>query len=283
MSKASRIRPIGALALFLTAVLLGACRNAVYSDQDHPQRPPELPVNRDAIADVEPRNEPLSPQGNGPALWIEGKRYQVLEHAGDYLERGRAGWYATRDHGQSTVNGDIHDMYRMTAAHNTLPIPSYAKVTHLGSNRSVIVRINDRAPMEDGQIIRLSLAAVAKLHLGDFENRFVEVRGIQTRPRERSTRSTPTPPRNLPTSSPQTPTAGAGVYVQAGAFHLRGNARKLLDRLQALRIRHVFMDEAILPIGAVYRVRIGPFKDRNEARQAVRTLRAKGIAAHVAP
>ena len=101
------IRPIWPLALFLPAVLLGACRNAVYPEQGHPERPPELPVNRDVIADAEPKNEPLSPQGNGPQLWIAGKRYQVLEHAGDYLERGRAGWYPTRDHGRVTANGHM--------------------------------------------------------------------------------------------------------------------------------------------------------------------------------
>ena len=134
-------------------------------------------VNLDRVADAKPRVEPLHPGANNPYT-LQGKRYVPQRSLQPYRARGIASWYGRKFHGKRTSSGERYDMYAMTAAHTVLPIPSYARVTHLGNGRSVVVRINDRGPFHSDRIIDLSYAAAHKLGIvGDGSAR-VEVETI---------------------------------------------------------------------------------------------------------
>jgi rare lipoprotein A len=149
----------------LLLVLLAACsstppRSGGYYKDDGPDANP--PGNLASVPDAVPRSEPLHKFANNPYT-VFGKRYVPLASVQPFSERGTASWYGKRFHGQKTSSGEAYDMYKMTAAHPTLPIPSYVRVTHVGNGKSVIVRINDRGPFHGGRIIDLSYVAAYKL------------------------------------------------------------------------------------------------------------------------
>ena len=171
-----------------------------------------------------PRFEPRSAHGNPPFYDVSGKRYFVLPSADGYLERGVASWYGPTFHGGSTSSGEPYDMYGMTAAHKTLPLPTYARVTNLRNGSSVVVRINDRGPFVANRLIDLSYTAAAQArhaarghHAGG---------GARPHPRGARRRSRAAPPARRPV-----------LYVQAGAFADEHNAQRLLARLQAAGLR----------------------------------------------
>jgi rare lipoprotein A len=145
--------------------LLAACsstppRSGGYYKDDGPDANP--PANLAAIPDAVPRSEPLHKYANRP-YEVFGKKYVPLASVQPFSQRGTASWYGKRFHGQKTSSGETYDMYKMTAAHPTLPIPSYARVTHVANGKSVVVRINDRGPFHGGRIIDLSYVAAYKL------------------------------------------------------------------------------------------------------------------------
>ena len=131
-----------------------------YYKDDGPGANP--PSNLASIPDAQPRNEPLHKFANRP-YEVFGKRYVPLASVQAFTQRGVASWYGKKFHGQKTSSGETYDMYKMTAAHPTLPIPSYVRVTHVGNGRSVVVRVNDRGPFHGGRIIDLSYVAAYKL------------------------------------------------------------------------------------------------------------------------
>ena len=145
------------------------------------------------MPDAVPRVEPRSTRGNPPFYDVLGKRYFVLATADGYSERGVASWYGPTFHGGSTSIGEPYDMYAMTAAHKTLPLPAYARVTNLRNGKSVVVRINDRGPFVANRIIDLSYTAAAKLDMLREGTTLVEVRVHH--PRRRPMRSRAAPPR----------------------------------------------------------------------------------------
>jgi rare lipoprotein A len=179
-----------AVVLIVTTLLLAACgtvpqRKAAtpgpatssggYLPGDGPGK--DIPVNLDAIPDAVPKVEPLHPYANRPYIAL-GKTYTPMTVVGNFRERGIASWYGKKFNGQRTSSGDIYDMYTMTAAHPTLPLPSYARVTNLTNHKSVIVRINDRGPFMKDRIIDLSYTAAYKLDLIANGSAEVEVEGI---------------------------------------------------------------------------------------------------------
>ena len=153
-------------AALLAAALLAACGSAPkkggYYKDDGPGANP--PSNLAAVPDAKPRSEPLHKYANRP-YEVFGKKYVPLASVQPYQQRGLASWYGKRFHGQKTASGETYDMYAMTAAHPILPIPSYARVTHVKSGKQVIVRINDRGPFHSGRVIDLSYAAAHRLGL----------------------------------------------------------------------------------------------------------------------
>jgi rare lipoprotein A len=166
-------------AAFVAAALLAACGSAPkkggYYKDDGPEANP--PGNLASIPDAAPRSEPLHRYANRP-YEVFGKKYVPLAKVQPFHQRGVASWYGKRFHGQKTASGEPYDMYAMSAAHPILPIPSYARVTHLKSGKQVVVRINDRGPFHANRIIDLSYAAAHRLGLIGSGSGEVEVDAI---------------------------------------------------------------------------------------------------------
>src|SRR6187401_1941990 len=172
-----------ALALTLTGFLLSGCSLAKRKPEPTARIPsgsavPQPPADVLSIPDAVPRAEPRSTRGNPPFYEVFGKRYYVLASSEGFVERGTASWYGPGFHAASTSLGERYDMYGMTAAHKTLPIPCYAEVTNLRNGRKVVVRINDRGPFVGDRIIDLSYTAAAKLDMLMAGTAPVEIRVI---------------------------------------------------------------------------------------------------------
>jgi len=210
-----------------------------------PAAPAPLPADIAAIPDAVPRIETRGRNGNPPVYEVLGRRYALLPTPEGYVERGVASWYGPGFHGISTANGEPYDMYAMTAAHKTLPIPCYARVTNLANGRSVVVRINDRGPFVANRLIDLSYTAAAKLDMLRGGTAMVEVRVI-----------TPGDPQSE-TLTRANELPGPTLYIQAGAFAVAVNAQGLLQRLQRAGMANSFILPP--PPGShLYRVRVGP-------------------------
>ena len=168
-------RLVPVLLLALLAACSSTSRKGGYYKDDGPERNP--PGNLDRVPDARPRVEPLNSAANRPYV-VFGKKYVPLTKVQAYHQRGLASWYGKRFHGQKTSSGETYDMYAMTAAHPTLPIPSYARVTSLKTGKQVIVRINDRGPFHSGRVIDLSYAAAYRLGLIGSGSGEVDVEAI---------------------------------------------------------------------------------------------------------
>jgi peptidoglycan lytic transglycosylase len=191
-----------------------------------------------------------------------GKTYVPMTAIGPYQATGLASWYGKRYHGRLTASGEIYDMYAMTAAHPTLPIPSYVQVTSLQTQRTVIVRINDRGPFHSDRLIDLSYVAAYKLGILASGSATVEVRSILPAEMVAAAPAQREPPASAPAQE-----VPGGVYVQVGAFNQRENAAGLLARLQA-ELGALAEPAGIYQSGGVYRVQAGPYADRDTALQA---------------
>jgi rare lipoprotein A len=230
-----------------------------------PRRPapttlPAPPVAPESVPDAQPRVEPRSAFGNPPFYDQFGRRYVVLASSADYVERGVASWYGPGFHAVRTSTHEPYDMYGMTAAHKTLPLPCYVRVTNLQNGRSVVVRVNDRGPFVDNRIIDLSYTAAAKLDMLRNGTAMVEVRTID--PGEPPGQAAP---------------ATRNLYVQAGAFANPGNADRLLAKLRGSSFSNVFIREDNLAGRTLYRVRIGPVPDVAEFDRVVAALESAGV------
>jgi rare lipoprotein A len=226
------------------------------------QRPGE-PRDINAVADAVPKDEPRSKRGNPPFYTVLGKRYVLLDSADGYVERGVASWYGPTFHGESTAIGERYDMYGMSAAHKTLPLPAYARVTNLSSGKSIVVRINDRGPFAKNRIIDLSYTAAAKLDMLRDGTALVEVRTLRAAGEDNLRRSDETPPQTL--------------YVQAGAFSDEGNAKRLVARLQAGGVTNAFVQSPQTSGPKVFRVRAGPVASTVQFDQLAARLAKLGV------
>lgn len=232
-------------------------------------RGPDSYVDLSKIPDAVPRAEARTRAGNKNPYTVLGKTYYLLEDEKDYRERGYASWYGKKFHGHQTSNGEIYDMYGMTAAHKTLPIPSYVRVTNLDNNRQVVVRVNDRGPFHSGRIIDLSYAAAYRLGFADKGTAPVEVEII------------------VPGDTPPPPLKKEQVdsghqYLQVGAFGARDNA----ERLQRELTRHldvpVFINE-VRTARILYRVRVGPMSSDGHLQKVQQQLQSVGYSGHPVP
>lgn len=237
-------------------------------------------------ADAVPRTEPRSRYGNGPVYEVFGKRYTVMNDGAGYRERGVASWYGKKFHGNLTAMREPYDMYAMTAAHKTLPLPTYVRVRNLRNNRSIIVRVNDRGPFVHNRIIDLSYAAALKLDMVRDGTSLVEVTAISfdDPPGDRPVRvvepAQPPAPKPAPAPEPETTPEiqkYSEIFVQVGAFGDRANAERRRSALLSGGIggTFIFADEAATP--PMYRVRIGPIDGVNDYDALVRKLEALGI------
>jgi len=232
------------------------------------------PANLDAIPDAVPRAEPLHRFANRPYV-VLGREYVPATSLRPYRERGVASWYGRKFHGQKTSTGDVYDMYAMTAAHPTLPLPSYARVTNPANGRSVVVRVNDRGPFLHDRVIDLSYAAAHRLGIAQNGSGEVEVEAIV--PADVRVAAAPLPPvATAAAPAPATPivaasdvaspVAGAGFVVQLGAFSNYANAQAFLAHVQN-QMRTAQVEAKVRQAASLYRVYVGPFADRDEARR----------------
>jgi rare lipoprotein A len=234
----------------------------------------DAPLNpRDVsnIPNAVPRYEPLSRYGNPASYMVYGKRYHTLPSSKGYKERGLASWYGTKFHGKRTSSGEPYDLYGMTAAHKTLPLPTYVEVTNLGNDRSVIVKVNDRGPFHGDRLIDLSYTAAVKLEILGNGTELVEVRAIDTGTPATTTQATPVVPATV---SQQEDTV---LYLQVGAFSNRENAERLQGKIQAENIGAVRIIESTAANGTFYKVQVGPLADTTELDRVARSLKPLGI------
>ena len=304
----SAIRHLAAAAL---ALALAACGTAPVSKA--PPRPggyylddgpgANPPANIDSIPDAVPRAEPIN-RGTARPYVVMGKSYTPMTALGPYSARGIASWYGRRYHGKPTSSGEPYDMYAMTAAHTTLPIPSYVRVTNVKNGKSVIVRINDRGPFVEGRIIDLSYTAAHRLGVLAGGNALVDIETVipgaagatiatapQAAPPAPSSEPVPAapvpmdapPPAELPpsaapptTSIPVTADA-AGYYLQLGAFGSRDNAENFLARMRA-QVDWLAGSLHIFARDGLFRVHAGPYAGEVEARRdADRVTQSLGV------
>ena len=261
-------------AAALLTLILAACATTRLPPQPPPGPVPVPPPPADIarIPDAVPRAEPRSLHGNPPFYDALGRRYFVLPSADGYDERGVASWYGPTFHGGNTSSGEAYNMYGMTAAHKTLPLPTYARVTNLANGKSVVVRINDRGPFVANRIIDLSYTAAAKLDMLREGTAWVEVRAL--------TAGAPAVPVETPAAPAQTPPPAAPtlplLYVQTGAFADPANAERQLGRLHAAGLASAFVMPP--PEGSLlYRVRIGPLGSVAEFDALSQRLATLGI------
>ena len=255
--------------------------------QDHA---PTGDIKVDHLPDLVPKWEPKSRGGNKSPYEVWGKKYWVMDSAQGYVAEGTASWYGKKFHGHKTSNGETYDMYSFSAAHKSLPLPTYLKVTNLDNQRSVIVRVNDRGPFHGDRLIDLSYAAAARL---DYHKKgLARVRIEAITPAQGQSYSPPkaaevapvTPPKALPdkassVSSGDSPTPSPVLvfsHLQMGAFSSEESADKLKQRLfeafdTSVKVVINKQDDGL------YKVLVGPFADQNELIQWQQKLQQEGF------
>lgn len=277
-------------------------------------RPPDEDRDVSTIPDAVPRVEPRSRYGNPKSYEVFGKTYHVMASGQGYKERGTASWYGKKFHGRLTSNREPYDMFAMTAAHKTLPLPTYVRVTNLDNGRSVVVRVNDRGPFHGDRIIDLSYAAAKKLGVAQKGTGRVEVVALDpnqpsrqvlaatepqpapaprqpagyVNPNERelarpapagpdpATAPPPGPIETVTEAAPQGSDAGA-VYLQLGAFSSEANARRLVTQLQDASVTNASVQPGSGSAGPIYRVRVGPLSSLKDADQLSVQINTLGI------
>ena len=237
------------------------------------QRVPPPPADVMDVPNAVPRLEPRSRYGNPPFYDVFGKRYYVLPSCSGYDERGVASWYGPGVYEDRTSTHEPYDMYAMTAASKTLPLPCYVRVTNLRNGRSVVVRVNDRGPFVADRIIDLSYTAAAKLGMLKKGTAFVDVRSID-----------PAAPRaSAPPQTSAAPAMPAALFIQVGAFADPGNADRLLRRLRGDGYANAFVRGDAIGGRELYRVRIGPVGGVDDYDRIVNALARIGLKdAHLA-
>lgn len=222
-------------------------------------------LNPAKIKNAVPRVEPRSKYGNMKTYKVNGKRYHVLDSGAGFEQRGIASWYGTKFHGRKTSSGEPYDMYAMTAAHKTLPLPSYLEVRNLENGRKIIVRVNDRGPFHANRIVDLSYAAAVKMDMIKTGTALVEIRAIDPPAHNRG--GAPISARERAAGSRRT----AGFYIQVGAFSEISNAKQLKSRLKPLK-KPIRIARARVNRRTVFRVQIGPLSNTETADRLVGRL-----------
>lgn len=201
--------------------------------------------------------EPAAANGAQKRYSVNGRQYEVKPRRVGYSQRGYASWYGKKFHGRQTANGEVFNMYKPSAAHKTLPLPSYVKVTNLKNGRNIVVRVNDRGPFHGNRIIDLSYAAARTLGMVEAGVAPVEIELLKA------------------------PDDWRGVYVQVAAYNNKGYARKLVDKLKARNLK-AFVGKPGEPNPAVpHRVRIGPLRHAAELERVKTVLHNAGYRGYI--
>ena len=229
---------------------------------------PLRPVDPRILVDAIPREDAITRAGNKNPYTVLGKTYHLLPSSDDYRATGKASWYGTKFHGQRTSSGEPYNMYTMTAAHKSLPLPTYARVTNLQNGRQIVVKINDRGPFEKNRIIDLSYVAAKKLDMLKHGTAMVEVKAIN--PGERQ--GTPTVDRHIARHP------NNRLFVQVGAYSSLANAKSINRRVKSAATPYPIHVYRSYQHGVpVYKVQIGPLDSVETSDQVVKRLGNEGF------
>ena len=266
-----------ALVVAGISVLLAACGSLPSKKPDTPQQtspkyysddgpPLVVPDNLAAIPDAVPRDEPFHKFANRPYT-VFGQTYMPVVGKEPTRERGMASWYGRKFHGQKTSSGEVYDMFAMTAAHKTYPIPSYARVTNVKTGQSVIVRVNDRGPFHSNRIIDLSYAAAMRIGIASAGSGLVDVErilpGVGVSDALTVT-SLPPPPPVATFETPVIAQEGSGLWLQLGAFSSADGAESFREHVTR-ELPWLLEPINIASRDGMHRVRIGPYRNAEEA------------------
>lgn len=243
------------------------CANCPTPDKDYAPTVDEIPADVASTPDAVPKDEPRSRYGNPPSYEALGQRYEVMQEVPRaFRETGKASWYGKKFHGRRTANGEKYDMFAMTAAHKTLPLPTYARVTNTGNGRSVVVKINDRGPFHPGRIVDLSYAAAAKIDLLHHGSADVVLEVLP------------------PEQGGNAIEAGEGKprYLEVGRFNDPVDAVALQERLRRLGFDNseLLAGDGSSGDGEEQILRVGPYKDFAALEKARRRLQTQKILAN---
>lgn len=265
------------LLVLLCALALPACSNfnakpgssgsgPYEMDSDAAPLPEQIPQDVVNTPDAVPKDEPKSTSGNASTYEVFGQTYEVRKSAENFRERGYASWYGRKFHGHKTASGERYDMFAMTAAHKTLPLPTYVRVTRVETGKSIVVKVNDRGPFHKGRIIDLSYAAAAKLGMLGHGEALVEIEAVKPG-QEDDKRVVQAPP----------PQRG---WLQIAAY---------TDPINAIALREELSNAGVAPIEIwssgqedepLHRVVAGPFADEEAAQDTRQKILARGLSAN---
>ena len=215
-------------------------------------------LDPESIPDAQPRFDIIKVDGNISPYEVDGEFYTLVDDYRGFRQRGKASWYGTKFHGRKTSNGEIYSLYGMSAAHKTLPIPIYVRVTNVDNGRQTVVRVNDRGPFHSERIIDLSYAAAVKLGFAKQGTATVEIEVIDTDNMRSASKD----------SSPR-------YYLQVGAFRQLDSATKLRARLSSDLQYPIDIASSGTNKTALHRVRVGPFVDYPSAQAAKKVLKQR--------
>ncbi len=256
------------VSLIFLSLALTSCTGTV-KVSDIPDGGPPFPVDVETVTDPIPKYEPKSPGGNPKSYVVLGQRYDVIPESKGFTQQGIASWYGRKFHGRKTSNGEIFDMYAMTAAHKTLPLPTYLRVTNLENNRTIVVRVNDRGPFVKNRIIDLSYVAALKLGIQTKGTGFVKIAAIsQTSEHPKK----PTPEKEK--------VENRGMYIQVGAFSEKENAVKLKNSVKLAGLPATRISESSHhkePKEPMFRVQMGPILSLDEVDRLSKHLSEQGF------
>jgi rare lipoprotein A len=238
-------------------------KSGAYYLDDGPEENP--PGNLDEIPNAQPKYEALSKWASRPYVAFD-KKYTPMTKIIPFKEEGYASWYGKRYHGKKTSIGETYDMYQMTGAHKTLPLPSYIKVTNLKNKLSVIIRVNDRGPFVDERIIDLSYVAAHRLRIIEKGSELVRIEMVNPSLASKNIKEAD----NVPSAS----SSIKYFYIQAGAFSSEDNASYLINRLSKIQFRNSLNIKKLIK-NSLHLVAIGPYDSKEIAEQVLKDISLK--------
>ena len=231
---------------------------------------PKKKIDVETIPNAIPKKEPKSRYGNPKSYVVFGKRYYVMDSGKGYIEKGIASWYGTKFHGRRTSSGETYDMYAMTAAHKSLPLPTYVQVTNLSNSKFIVVKVNDRGPFHENRIIDLSYTAAIKLDIIQKGTGLVEVKAIDIEDSKEV----------ILVEDDKISTQDTSFYIQVGTFSKLESAKILKQKLGSFGDNLIKISNVKVSGNTLYRVRIGPFTDTKLSDSIVSKLSDFGIFEH---
>jgi rare lipoprotein A len=243
--------------VLLVSLLLASCAGEQTQVEEPGDGPSMTDLMPQDVADAVPQPEPLARYGNHSPYEVFGKKYYVLPSNKGYHERGVASWYGSKFHGRRTSSGEPYDMHLATAAHKSLPLPTYAEVTNLDNGKKVVVKINDRGPFKHDRLIDMSYGAALRLGMIGTGTARVDVRVIDV--------SRETPAATYTADAGSQGTDEDATWLQAGAYGKREGAEQLARQLERARLSPV----SIHDVGNLFRVWLGPYASSVEVESVI--------------